>query len=231
MPLRLCGGPNIGGTFGPVNRHAPPQPLAIPSKLLNNSGMEKLIELALFALAPGFGGYFGACRKKKGENLATHEDIDKLVTQVSAVTQTIEEIIKAEISDEVWRRQKHWELKKEVLFEATRKLRALEEMLVSLQTLYQVKEKYDSGKFMERTKEEFVHWRKASEEFKQAALLVGIVCGKELSDVCATFSGIARDGASEIMREDLSAYRQRLPELARQSVHITTAIRRELDVG
>ena len=118
--------------------------------------------------------------KKKGENLAIHEDIDKLVTQVSAVKQTTEEI-KAEISNDVWRRQKHWELKKEVLFEATRKLRALEEVLVSLQTLYQVKEKYDSEKFIERTKEEFVHWRKASEEFKEAALLVGIVCGKELS--------------------------------------------------
>lgn len=192
--------------------------------------MEKLIELALFALASGFGGYFGAYLKKNGENLSTHEDIDKLVTQVSAVRQATDEI-KAEISDDVWRRQKHWELKKEVLFEAARKLSALEEVLVSLQTLYQVKEKYDSEKFIERTKEEFVHWRKAYEEFKEAALLVGIVCGKELSELCDTFSGIARDGASEIMREDLSAYRQRLPELAKQSVHITTGIRRELNVG
>jgi hypothetical protein len=191
--------------------------------------MEKLIELALFVLASGFGGYFGAYLKKKGENVATHEDIDKLVTQVSAVTQTAEEI-KAGISDDVWRRQKHWELKKEVLLEATRKLRALEEALVSLQTLYQVKQKYDSEKFMERTKEEFDLWRKVSEDFKEAALLAGIVCGKELSDLCDTFSGIARDGASEIMREDLRAYRQRLPELAKQSVLVTTAIRKELDI-
>ncbi len=37
-------------------------------------------------VASGVGAYFGSYLKKKGENLATHEDIDKLVAQVSAVT-------------------------------------------------------------------------------------------------------------------------------------------------
>src|SRR4029077_2751144 len=37
------------------------------------------------------GAYFGGYLKKKGENLATHEDIDQLVAQVSAVTQSTKE--------------------------------------------------------------------------------------------------------------------------------------------
>lgn len=50
------------------------------------------------------GAHIGAYLKKKGENLATHEDIDKLVDQVRAVTQTTKEI-EAKISDEMWDRQ------------------------------------------------------------------------------------------------------------------------------
>ncbi|MGO9272316.1 MAG: hypothetical protein ACLQOO_19160 [Terriglobia bacterium] len=38
------------------------------------------------------GAYLGSYLKKKGENLATHEDIDKLVKQVSAVTAATRQI-------------------------------------------------------------------------------------------------------------------------------------------
>lgn len=40
---------------------------------------------AITALMAGFGAYFGSYFKKKGENLATHEDIGKLVDQVRYV--------------------------------------------------------------------------------------------------------------------------------------------------
>jgi len=83
------------------------------------------------SLAGGWAGaYFGGYLTKKGENLATHEDIDKLVDQVRAVKQTTREI-EAKISDEVWDRQKRWELKREVLFEATRALVLRTRWLVS----------------------------------------------------------------------------------------------------
>ena len=54
--------------------------------------------------------YLGSYLKKKGENLATHEDIDKLLAQVTAVTQATKEI-EAKISVDVWERQKKWEIK------------------------------------------------------------------------------------------------------------------------
>ncbi|MGD0291317.1 MAG: hypothetical protein ABSC63_16915 [Candidatus Binataceae bacterium] len=47
--------------------------------------------VTLFIL-PAAGAFFGSYLKKKGENLATHEDIDKLVTQVSAVTVATKQI-------------------------------------------------------------------------------------------------------------------------------------------
>jgi hypothetical protein len=94
--------------------------------------MEKLIALALTTLIGAFiGSFLGSYLKKKGENLATHEDLDKLVEQVRAVTTTTKEI-EAKISTDVWDRQKRWEMKREVLFEATRRLGAVEDSLISL---------------------------------------------------------------------------------------------------
>jgi hypothetical protein len=83
--------------------------------------------LVTFASA-GAGAYLGGYLKKKGENLATHEDVDKLKEQVRVVTTTTKEI-EAKISNEVWDRQKRWELKRDVLFEGTKRLSEVDEAL------------------------------------------------------------------------------------------------------
>jgi hypothetical protein len=62
--------------------------------------MENVIVWLVVTLVGSFGGsYLSSYFKRKGENLATHEDIDKLVEQVSAVTKTTKEI-EAKISSE-----------------------------------------------------------------------------------------------------------------------------------
>ena len=52
-------------------------------------------------LAGGAGAYVGSYLKKKGENLATREDISALVAQVATVTKTTKEI-EAAISCDLW---------------------------------------------------------------------------------------------------------------------------------
>lgn len=52
--------------------------------------------------------YFGPYLKKKAENLATQEDIQRLVDQVRET-----ERVKAEISDRMWDRQAQWNAKRE----------------------------------------------------------------------------------------------------------------------
>jgi hypothetical protein len=61
------------------------------------------------ALGAGVGAYISSYLKKKGENLATHEDIDKLIDQVSAVTKATKQI-EATISNETWQRERRAEL-------------------------------------------------------------------------------------------------------------------------
>lgn len=61
-------------------------------------------------IAAGAGGYFGSYFKKKGENLATREDI-------AEITRTQKEI-EAKVSDRSWDRQKQWEMKRDALVKA-----------------------------------------------------------------------------------------------------------------
>jgi hypothetical protein len=50
------------------------------------------LDLVITASVAGIASYLGSYLKKKGENLATHEDINKLVDQVSAVTAATKQI-------------------------------------------------------------------------------------------------------------------------------------------
>lgn len=55
--------------------------------------MQPLVILGLTSLFSAFcGSYLGGYLKKKGENLATHEDVQRLVEQVSRVTEATKQI-------------------------------------------------------------------------------------------------------------------------------------------
>jgi hypothetical protein len=77
--------------------------------------------LDVTALIAGGGAYLGSYLKKKEENWATHEDLNKLITQVAAVTKTAKEI-EASISNDVWRRQRSWDIRRDVFFDVLKQL-------------------------------------------------------------------------------------------------------------
>jgi hypothetical protein len=87
-----------------------------------NGIMENLLTMGLTTLVSAFvGSYLASYLKKKGENLATHEDIDKLVDQVRAVTTATKEI-EERIESSVWSKQRHWEMKRDALFASVQAL-------------------------------------------------------------------------------------------------------------
>jgi hypothetical protein len=149
---------------------------------------------ALTILLGMFVGYFfKGYLTKKGENLATHEDISKLIDQVKAVTEATKKI-ETEMSIGVWDKQKRWDMKREVLFEAARRLSMVEEawlsysstMIIDLanQSAWATAEPtpMDKLSWKQTVAEELTRWSKTSAEFDETRMFVGIVCGQDAKD-------------------------------------------------
>jgi hypothetical protein len=182
--------------------------------------MENVIVWLVVTLVGSFGGsYLGAYFKKKGENFATHEDIDKLVEQVSAVTKTTKEI-EAKISDEAWDRQRKWELKRDVLLDAMKKLGVLPEHLVTLQ-----KADLEGG----RAQPAALKWTAAVGEFDAAIILVELVCGREVVKAMREFSLFGRECAAKLMAGEIDP--AWTVEVATKFISATDEARKELGVA
>jgi hypothetical protein len=87
-----------------------------------------LIALTINTVALVFTAFFRGYGTKKGENLATHEDIEKIVTQVQAVTQATKEI-EARVSDTSWNRHRLLDLKTEKAFEMMKNFGSMDQLL------------------------------------------------------------------------------------------------------
>jgi hypothetical protein len=194
--------------------------------------MEPLTILILTTLGSAFGAYLAGYMKKKGEHLATHEDIDKLTDQVAAVTKTTKEI-EAQIASGLWDRQKRWELKREVLFEATKRLAAVDDALntyssaLRLELNKQVQK--DSSAWLEEKLGILAKWSKASTAFDETKLFVGVVCGKETRDaVDALWEVVTRIGKG--ISKDVTVYENARPEIYKKLLTVREAIRKELGI-
>ena len=177
---------------------------------------------AALSFAGGLAGaYFGGYLPKKGENLATHQDIRKLTGQVAAVTTTTEEI-KTEISDAAWNRQKRWELKREVLLEAAKRLTDLNYALLNL--------KVSPWGGPDVAAEMRKVWQTAADEFSKSIGLAGVICEEEthkaFHDLGMSFNRMSatyRDTHEDSVQKGLA-------EQSKLLANARAAIRKELGI-
>jgi uncharacterized protein (UPF0303 family) len=144
-----------------------------------NPSVEQAALWVVSVLAALFvGGFAMSYMRKKGEHLATHEDIEKLVEQVQAVTKATKEI-EATISNDLWNRRKKWEMKKEALFEVTKELSSFQDVLQTLSATYEAAAAYgttEAPEWINRKGETVDAWNRSSALFNAArvrAMLVG----------------------------------------------------------
>jgi hypothetical protein len=163
--------------------------------------VEHIIYLLLSMLVSAFvGSYLAGYLRKKGENLATHEDINKLVAQVAAVTTATKEI-EAKISNEVWERQRRWEIKKDAVFETMRELSTVLTTLGHLMTNYSVPPDESTRLEMQKMRNDaYREYQSAHASFVRARMLAMVVSGKEVRNAFDQLelkaAGVARDAMS-----------------------------------
>jgi hypothetical protein len=189
--------------------------------------IESGILALLSAIGGWIGGYLGAYAKKKGENLATKEDFNDLKTQTADLTRVTEEI-KDKISFDTWDRQKRWELKQGVLFEATRRITEVDDSLMSLDSIIKIGPQFDHNQTWEESKaKKLERWNKAISALDETRFFVTVVCGKEAINAVDNYATLATRIAVAF-KDDAEAYAKQSKELTRRMFVSRLAIRKEL---
>ena len=152
--------------------------------------IESLIGWGISTFVGAFiGSFLGGYLKKKGENFATHEDIEKLVEQVQAVTKATKEI-EAKISSDVWDRQKRWEMKRDVLFSAGKAFAAADDALLSFGSVFLHKQEPVNEALNEARSKSSRRWLDACAKFDETRLLVAVVCNRETKEAFDSLAAV-----------------------------------------
>ena len=120
-------------------------------------------------------------------------------------------------------------LKREVLFEATRRLSELDNALVAYASVlrtHRIHEESWKEAFLEMSKQR----NAASRAFDETKLLVAVVCSNETKDALDSFSLLAGKVAARISREDGNAYDTSHADVADKFLAAKAAIRKELEI-
>jgi hypothetical protein len=197
--------------------------------------MEQLINLIALAFAAIAGAFFGWFLKpylgKKGD-LASHEDIDKVRDELRAVATATKEI-EAKISGQVWDRQKRWELKRDVLFDAVKKSAAVHQAMTKAHAAYQTDKaamgRGEPGRATEHIKVGGVFFE-ATAELDDIYLLVSLVSGGETRKALGEFIPLAREIGMKVTDGHPEALLESRGEVSKKLAAVTAAVRKELEI-
>jgi hypothetical protein len=182
-------------------------------------------------VAAGLGAFVGAYLRKKGENLATHEDIGRLVDQVSAVTKATKEI-EAKISDEVWDRQRLWELKRDAFFALVKAESEAKHQFIALVSNYDsVKNDAPDSQYAAQAKTKAGEaWLAVLGDFEVARAQAALVCGREVEERLNSLAGFLKSSAKAIAHgeSEFTRYNAKLNE---ERDALFKAVRKELASG
>jgi hypothetical protein len=192
--------------------------------------MDKLIAGAVTLLVGAFAGYLAGYMKEKGKNLATHEDIDKLIAQVSAITKTTKDI-EAKISNETWEWQKRWELKRDQIFQIATKAAAAKDALIDLHSTGETEQHARDKGLPERPEtlgQVMAAWSLAGDALELTLITTGLVCSIELFNELSRFVIFTRGLASKIMDGDSKAFEREQAEFADRYGALAKAMQAEI---
>lgn len=185
-----------------------------------------------YLIASGVGAFIGSYARKKGENLATHEDVDKLVQQMSAVTQATKEI-EAKISNDLWERQRKWDVKREALFETIKTLGTVQDALRTVYSTLQARAQSgnpDMPHWLDRQNEALEKWNRATIAYEAVKPLPALVCGKEVQEALANLDAVIAAIASQLFAGNPDFFVKSMALLVDKAKECNAAIRRELRV-
>lgn len=176
--------------------------------------------------------YFSTYGGEKGKNLATHEDVERIVEDLRRMTQATEEI-KTQISSEMWDRQKQWEIKREIFFQVTNRVSRVFEALKDLDNVLQTELHTPSGSagVVELSIDRNKRWFEAYSALNESGLFAGVTCGKEVVGALGEYVVLTTRVAALINGKDAAVFTNSAPQLLALHERIQKAFRKDLGIA
>jgi hypothetical protein len=146
-----------------------------------------LVYAMVSLLGGGLGGFVGTYFSKKGENLATKQDI-------AEITQTTKDI-EAKISSEYWVRQRNFDMKREAAFELLRQAANFQESVVNLLSFWRTMDKTPGAMAVPIPEAPVAlnQHRKATGSFWQAKAVAGLLLPEDVIAQVERVEGAGRE--------------------------------------
>ena len=187
----------------------------------------------LSLIAAGAGAYLGSYLMKKGENLATKEDFNDLKDQTRQLTQATKEI-ESRIDDQVWNQQRQWELKRDILLDATKRMADAGNKLMALDTFWDQKVKGELGpeESQVTVQHKYVtEWQVSMRSFEETEEVIQIICSTTTMLAFTQLGDYLRRTAGQIVNGDRAAYLPSRKERDRLFGLAKFAVRKELGIA
>ena len=180
-----------------------------------------------FAIA-GWKAFFKAYYSKRGENLATKDDFNDLKEQTRQLTIATKEI-EAKIDDQVWNRQRRWEMKRDAVVSAIQAMSASEDALMVACSFYQMWRKDPTNKLVtDGYQTETLKWKRKITIFESKRMIAKLICSDEFNAALAAVRLAIRGGMKQIMNKTIESYDDIGPSVS-PAVHAAVmAARKEL---
>jgi hypothetical protein len=153
------------------------------------------------AIASLIGAFLGAFIKRIGEDFAAQQSIQKLTATV--------ENIKAAISDDVWDRQKQWEMRRDAVFEAIRALGKFDNVLLDLAHAYSLPnlEREDlRSNVLSKRKEAREHFDSCGSRLAGARFIADMVVGEALGTAFYECTNEMQSVALKVLSGDAESF-------------------------
>lgn len=185
--------------------------------------------IATLIIASGIGSYIGSYLKKKGENLATHDDLDKLVAQMQATTEATK-AIETRIDDQIWNKQRQWEMKRDVLLGLARTISDFEQAVMDIGA--KIERHGNSVYEAERFNRALAAWNATSAKFEQDSFVAGLVISMETRLALMELKSALRGATNDVLKTQThDAYKAHHKNVVFELEKIKVIIRKELGVA
>jgi hypothetical protein len=189
--------------------------------------MDPVVVSFLTVIGSAVAAYSGAYFKKRGEDQAITDGFAEVLRQTRETTEGTK-AIETKISDRLWDRQKRWELRQDLLFDATREITRVRRTLLDLWQL-QIESKRakvgGNSPLVQKRDELWVNFIKAQDKFDEFAFVAEVICTQPVRDTLNTFSAEVHELAYE---QEMST--DRLGALEDKWLSAIAAIRKELEI-